>query len=495
MNKELLNIAKEFSGKRILLIGDFMIDKYIHGNCQRIAPEASVPVIDVNQKHSCLGGAANVAANLSALGAQVMFCTVMGKDEALQEAKQLLKDAGIDESYAVTAVERKTIIKTRISSESQLIVRFDEGTETLINAATEEQLIKQIEKVYPCCDAVLISDYNKGILTEKLINRLQELQKAHGKILAIDAKSYEKYRDLKPHFIKPNYQEALKITGEQYALNRKEQVKNWGKILAEQTGAEHIVLTMDKDGIAHFSSAVFISHYEVEKVIAPQVSGAGDSFISAFLLSVLSKAKMKEAVELAVHAAHIAIQKREKTAICTSQDIEEKLTSTSKYLSLPQLKKQIEKQKKEGKQIVFTNGCFDILHCGHVKYLAKAKAKGDILIVGINTDESIKRLKGASRPINNLRERIEVLDALSSIDYIVTFGKKGNDTPIQLIKSLKPHVFAKGGDYSYKYMPEKVIIDEIGCKLELIPFIDNKSTSGTIKRIQDNMIKTQVYAS
>ncbi|WP_410221499.1 D-glycero-beta-D-manno-heptose 1-phosphate adenylyltransferase [Pedobacter sp.] len=495
MNKELLNIARKFSRKRILLIGDFMIDKYIYGNCQRIAPEASVPVIDVNQKHSCLGGAANVAANLNALGAQVMFCTVIGKDDASLEAKQLLNDLGIDETYTVIDHERKTIIKTRISSESQLIVRFDEGTESPINAATEQRIIGQIEKIFPFCDAVLISDYNKGVLTEKIINSLHQLQKTYRKILAVDAKSYEKYRVLKPHFIKPNYQEALKITGEQYALNRIEQVKSWGETLAAQTGAEHIILTMDKDGIAHFNSSTFVSHYEVEKVIAPQVSGAGDSFIAAFLLAVLSRANIKDAVELAVHAAHAAIQKREKTAICALEDIEEKLMSTSKYLSLSQLKKLIERQKQEGKQIVFTNGCFDILHCGHVKYLAKAKAKGDILIVGINTDESIKRLKGASRPINNLHERIEVLNGLASIDYIVTFGKKDDDTPIKLIKALKPHVFVKGGDYTYKYMPEKVIIDQIGCRLELIPFIDNKSTSGTIKRIQDNMIKTQVYAS
>lgn len=494
MNKELLNIVRKFNKKRILLIGDFMIDKYIHGNCQRIAPEASVPVIDINEKHTCLGGAANVAANLSALSAKVMFCTAIGKDEVLKETKELLAASGIDESFIVTDSARKTIVKTRISSESQLIVRFDEGTESVISTATEEWLIKHIESVYQSCDAVLISDYNKGIITDKVISKLAELQNANKKLLAIDAKFYERYRILRPDFIKPNYQEALKITGSQYVRDRKKQVIEWGEVLAAQTGAANIVLTMDKDGIAHFRQSEFVSHYEVEKVVAPQVSGAGDSFISAFLLSVLSGANVKEAIALAVHAAHAAIQKREKTAICTPEDIEEKLINSSKQLSFMQLRKLVAKQRKEGKRIVFTNGCFDILHCGHVKYLAKAKEQGDILIVGINTDESIKRLKGSARPINNLQERIEVLNGLASIDYIVTFGKKNDDTPIQLIKALKPHVFVKGGDYSYKYLPEKAIIDEIGCRLELIPFTDNKSTSSTIKRIQDN-IKAEVYAS
>ena len=494
MNKELLNIVRKFNKKRILLIGDFMIDKYIHGNCQRIAPEASVPVIDINKKHTCLGGAANVAANLSALGAKVMFCTVIGKDEALPEAQQLLDTCRVNENFIITDIERKTIVKTRISSESQLIVRFDEGTESAINTASEKLLIKNIENAYQSCDAVLISDYNKGIITDKVISKLLDLQKANRKILVIDAKSYERYRILRPDFIKPNYQEALNISGNQYVSDRKEQVENWGEILAAQTGAANVILTMDKDGIAHFRQSEFIAHYEVEKVVAPQVSGAGDSFISAFLLSVLCGANVKEAIALAVHAAHAAIQKREKTAICTSGDIEEKLINSSKHLSFMQLRKLVAKQRKEGKRIVFTNGCFDILHCGHVKYLAKAKEQGDILIVGINSDESIKRLKGSARPINNLKERIEVLNGLASIDYIVTFGKKGDDTPIQLIKALKPHVFVKGGDYSYKYLPEKVIIDEIGCRLELIPFTDNKSTSSTIKRIQDN-IKAEVYAS
>ncbi|WP_353137354.1 D-glycero-beta-D-manno-heptose 1-phosphate adenylyltransferase [Pseudopedobacter sp.] len=494
MNRELLNIVRKFNKKRILLIGDFMIDKYIHGNCQRIAPEASVPVIDIHEKHTCLGGAANVAANLSALGAKVMFCTVTGKDGALTEALHLLKTSGIADKYLIADVSRKTIIKTRISSESQLIVRFDEGTDSKINAATEARLIKHIENAYKSCDAILISDYNKGVITDRVISKLLEWQRLSKKLLMVDAKSYERYRILKPDFIKPNYQEALKITGELYAQSRKEQVKKWGALLAAQTGAANIVLTMDKDGIAHFGQSDFISHYEVEQVVAPQVSGAGDSFISAFLLSVLSGANANDAIALAVHAAHAAIQKRKKTAICTPEDIEEKLVNSSKHLSLVQLRKLVAKHRKEGKKIVFTNGCFDILHCGHVKYLSKAKEQGDILIVGINNDESIKRLKGSARPINNLLERVEVLNGLASIDYIVTFGKKGDDTPIQLIKALKPHVFVKGGDYSYKYLPEKVIIDEIGCRLELIPFTDNKSTSSTIKRIQDN-IKTEVYAS
>lgn len=488
-----MNIVRKFKKNRILLIGDFMIDKYIHGACHRIAPEASVPVIDIDEKRSCLGGAGNVAANLRALGSEVLFCTVVGNDDILPELKYLLRSATIDEQFLVLEDSRKTIVKTRVSSDSQLIVRFDDGTESVLEANTEDRLIKHIERAYPLCDAVLISDYNKGVLTDKVIDKLRELRSKNKKILAVDAKSYERYKMLKPDFIKPNYQEGLEITGESYSRLRKEQVQQWSGILAERTGAKNIILTMDKDGIAHFRQSEYISHYDVEQVIAPQVSGAGDSFISAFLLSISAGANIEQSMQLAVHAAHAAIQKREKTAICASADIQEKLVNASKYIPLGELKRIVGKHQKEGKNIVFTNGCFDILHCGHVKYLAKAKEMGDILVVGINNDESIKRLKGSTRPINNLQERIEVLKGLACIDYIVSFGKVGDDTPIQLIKTLKPQVFVKGGDYTYKYLPEKVTIDEIGCKLAFVPFTDNKSTTSTIKQIQET--SQAVYAS
>lgn len=479
-----LTLLNRFKHKKILLIGDFILDIYLKGSCNRIAPEASVPVVDLNEKEICLGGAANVAVNLAALGANVTFCTVVGNDMAFDEAKLLLAKHWIDTKFILADKNRTTITKTRVSTTSQTLVRFDEGTTMPLAAKTEALLIDELITNYSLADAVLIADYGKGVLTKGVIKALQTLRNLDDKFLAVDSKDLGNFACLKPDLVKPNFAEAYKLL----ALNNLQNINisTFAKPLAELTGAKHILVTQDSNAVVHLNEQNDVAHYPVPKIAQPNVSGAGDTFIAACTLAIVSKAKLNDAIKLAISAAAIAIQKPH-TAFCTAKELALYFAGNGKVLTASSAIAEIVKHHKNGgKQIVFTNGCFDILHSGHVNYLKAAKAKGDILVVGLNNDESIKRLKGAQRPINALQDRIEVLAELSCIDYIIPFGKQGDDTPLKLIAKVKPHVFVKGGDYQYKYLPEEALLKSLNCEIVFIPLVANKSTSNVISKIQGN---------
>lgn len=479
---------KKFIGKKILVIGDLILDRYLQGSCSRIAPEATVPVIDLNSSRACLGGAANVAANLSALGASVQLCSVIGIDTSGHCLTNLLNKHGINNELIIHDPERSTICKTRVSSGSQLIVRYDEGSCDPISPTTAEQLKQNIIASFDQVDAVFISDYGKGLLTDGLISTLISLRKKSTQIIAVDARNFALYAALEPTLIKPNYNEAVSLCLFKAAHDKRpEQVKNWGETLYRYSGAKHIFLSMDKDGVCCFKEGNFYLHQPAPTVSNPQVSGAGDTFIATALMALLSGADITSTSELAVSAAALVISEPH-TAVCDIEHLKKNLGEKQKLLlGKQEIKQLVAGYKAQGKRIVFTNGCFDILHSGHVSYLKGSKAQGDVLIVGLNTDESIKRLKGLQRPINSLDDRTEVLSELSCIDHIIPFGESGDDTPISLLEIIKPHFFVKGGDYRHKFLPEKKLLDSIGCKIVFLPTVANRSTSNVISKIQENL--------
>lgn len=482
------HFLSKFKHKKILVIGDLILDRYLQGNCTRLAPEATVPVIDVNLNKDCPGGAANVAANLSALGAETTLCSVIGADGHGTTLTTLLKKLNVNTGLIIHHQDRATLCKTRVSSGSQLIVRYDEGSCHPITQNTTAQLIANIKTVFDSVDAVIISDYDKGVVTSDLITALSVLGGTSKKIFAVDARDFTRYATLEPTLIKPNYAEALALA--QYKAinaNRLEQVKNWGKNLYEHTRAKNILLSMDADGVCCFERGRFSFHCPVPKVANPQVSGAGDTFMATALMALLSGADLSAATTLAVSAASVVINEPH-TAVCNIERLAENFSEKRKLLSnRREIKQLISTYKVQGKRIVFTNGCFDILHSGHVSYLKGSKAEGDILIVGLNNDESIKRLKGLQRPINSLADRIEVLSELSCIDHIISFGEKGDDTPVTLLKQIRPHVFVKGGDYRHKFLPEEKILQDMGCKIVFLPTVANRSTTNVISKIQQNL--------
>lgn len=490
MKDQYLNTLRKFKHLKVLVVGDLILDVYLRGNCGRVAPEACIPVVDLQTRTSCLGGAANVASNLSSLGATVFFCTVIGDDAVADEATTLLKNLNISDEFLVATTQRTTLIKTRICASSQPLVRLDAGNTEPISASMEDLLIAKMRKAFLWADAVLISDYEKGILTDRVIAEISSLIKSRPIPVAVDAKKYERFSILKTLLIKPNYLEATQMVQVHNKLSKRaKQIRTWGEELYQNTNATHIALTLDADGVAHFKNGHFDKHFNVPQITPAYTSGAGDTFLATCFLAMTAKMAVHQAIEMAIKAAAHVIA-REETATCSHRELLAQMIDKQKNVDLAKLLKLTKGFHSSHQRIVFTSGCFDILHSGHVNYLKAAKANGDILIVGLNTDESIRRLKGTSRPINTLKDRIEVLSELNCIDYIVTFGSADDDTPIALIKKIKPNVFVKGDDYRYQSLPEAPILKSLGCDIVFVPLVAHQSTTKLINKISQQLITT-----
>jgi len=485
MKTQISEIVAKFEHQKILVIGDFILDVYLDGVCRRVAPEAGIPILDVNKHHACLGGAGNVVSNLHDLGAQTSFITVMGQDDAAKTAINLLKEKGVHSLCIHFAETGPTLTKTRLRNENQLIYRVDVGQKVNMTPTVINGLLRDIEKAYPKCDAVLISDYDKGSINFQVIELLQKLRETNDKILIVDAKDYEKYKQLSPNIIKPNYQEGLRMTQEEPAANRVQQAMAWSEALWAHSHAQMTTLTLDKDGVICNRRNKTAFHYSLPTASQPQnVSGAGDTFLSALTLACLAGASDYEAIKIGCTAASTGIQKK-LTASCTQQELlYGLLAQQGKILENLSQARTLATTIQKGKKIVLTNGCFDIFHSGHIHYLRQARSLGDMLIVGINTDPSVQRLKGISRPVNTLSDRMEVLKGLECVDYIVPFGDKNNDTPKDLISAILPDLFVKGEDYKNQDFPERELLKSLGIEIQFLPYIPHQSTSKIIDRVQ-----------
>lgn len=478
-----VQIINRFPGKRILVIGDLLLDIYMKGQSTRLCPEAPVPVVDVQERTVLPGGAANAVCNLRALGAAVVFCSVIGNDAEGDEALQLMESMHIDAKNILRSDTRKTITKTRIVSGGQVITRIDHGSESPVHDDITAQLARMLEEVFPSCDAVVISDYDKGVVTEGLVDALIALQIQHKTFIAVDSKRLGLFARLSPSYAKPNYDEALKLLSLPPVHERQEQIRASADALFERVRAPLISVTLDRDGSIMIENGKVTGVFPAPWVQKPFVAGAGDSFISAFVLSHICTGRHDVSAEIATAAASIAIRK-EGTATCSLAELRSYFQIHSKWITaLDDLEEICESYRGDGKRIVFTNGCFDILHSGHVAYLHQAKQCGDVLIVGLNTDESIRRIKGERRPINTLDDRLQVLAGLSSVDHIIPFGSHADDTPVPLIKSARPDVFVKGGNYTKETLPEAKIVERYGGKIVLVESVPNHSTTRIINRI------------
>lgn len=477
------DLITKFLQPSILVIGDLMLDVYLKGASTRLTPEAPVPVVDVTSRLTALGGGANTALNAKYLGAQVSYCSVAGRDEDGQKAAGLLESAGID-AKVLLCPDRQTIVKTRVMAGQQLLTRFDSGSETAITGETERAFIRLLQQEFPRHDAVIIADYCKGLITPAVIAVLQQLNRKHKKFLAVDSRRLECFKSLSPSLVKPNYHEAAQLLGLHVQQHcRAQQINNMGAEIFARTGAAITAVTLDEEGAVIFDGNQPVYYCGAHPVATPNVAGAGDAYISAFTLASLSGADMASSAELAAAAAAVAISKHN-TACCTWEELNAYLSVNDKYITdLAQLQHIAGIYKAQDKKIVFTNGCFDILHSGHVSYLGRARELGHVLMVGINTDESIRRIKGSDRPINTLYDRMEVLAALGAVNHIIPFGSEADDTPIPLIQLIQPHIFAKGGDYTKDSLPEAGLVEQLGGEVILLPLLPGKSTSMIIRRI------------
>lgn len=464
---------------RILVIGDLMIDHYLWGGCERISPEAPVQVVDIARETTVLGGAGNVINNLVSLGAQVSVGGVIGDDENGEELRSMLHSISVESAGLVVQKGRKTSKKSRIIASNQQILRYDKESKEGIDKASERGIVSYVIDVIDTCDIVILSDYGKGVITDAVAGGVIAAAKAAGKKVLVDpkGKDYRKYRGA--YLLTPNKKEASEATG--IVIKDDASLRQALLSLKETCDLECSMITLSEDGIAIYDSSMRRFPTVAKEVY--DVTGAGDTVIASLSFALSSGFSIDEAAPFANHAAAVVVGKIG-SATVTLDEIDEyesslhQSTSDAHIKSHDEIASIAQRLRKEGKSVVFTNGCFDILHVGHVKYLQEAKSYGDVLIVGVNADSSVRALKGPSRPVNPENDRAYILAALESVDYVVMFS---DETPFELIKSISPDILVKGGDYEGK----AVVGAEFAKELRLVQFVDGKSTTATIARINE----------
>ncbi|EAL2830826.1 D-glycero-beta-D-manno-heptose-7-phosphate kinase [Campylobacter lari] len=446
---------------KILVIGDFMVDHYIWCDCTRISPEAPVMVMKSQKEDKRLGGAGNVYANLKSLGAEVFALGLVGDDESGRFLKENLN------AKLLVEKDRKTPLKSRILSHSQQVLRLDDEND--FDTKLEDEIIQEYRKIAKDYDAIILSDYAKGVLTSKVTKALIEHANTLNLPILIDPKGsdFSKYQNAT--LLTPNKKEAIQALGVEKIDNLEKALKK----LKDNLNLAYSIITLSEEGIALFDEKLHIIPAKALEVY--DVTGAGDSVIAMLAYALALKVDIVKACELANDAAAVVVAKVGSVSV-SLEEIKnlKKASFEDKIKSKEELVKLIQNQK-----VVFTNGCFDIMHYGHIKYLEKAKKLGDILVVGLNSDESVKKLKGNSRPINLEFQRACMLASMYFVDYVVIFN---DDTPYELIEFLKPDVLVKGADYKGK----EVVGSNLVKKVELIDFEDGFSTTNIINRIAND---------
>ncbi len=462
----------------ILVIGDLMIDHYLWGKCERISPEAPVQVVAVEKETSVLGGAGNVIHNLKALGAEVSVLSVVGDDANAKELRMLLQKIEVSDAHLFVQEGRNTSKKSRIIASGQQVIRYDKESTEDIDPSIQAQMIDPFDVMIEQYDTLLLSDYGKGVLTIELTQSLIGIAKEKGKKVLIDPKGtdYSKYKGAT--LLTPNKKEAMEAS--KIDIVDEATLLDAIKHLKEYCDLETSLITLSEEGIAIYDDRLR-THPTVAREVF-DVTGAGDTVIASLGFALASGYSIDEAVKFANLSAGVVVGKLGSATATLNEIIEyesslNKSTSNSHMKTLEEITLLSQELKNRGNKIVFTNGCFDIFHVGHVKYLEEAKSYGDVLIVGLNSDASVRRIKGENRPINIEDDRAYILASLKAVDYVVKFYE---DTPYELIKAVQPHILVKGGNYKGK----KVVGEDIADELRLVEFVEGKSTTKIIERIQ-----------
>lgn len=475
--------------KNILVVGDLMLDIYDMGNVSRVSPEAPVPVFLKKSSRYVLGGAANVVANIRSAQQRVSVCSISGVDQAAESISNELDCLGVDEQFILRCADRCTTTKTRIVAQNnQQLVRLDNETTKEITDEQSDELINMIKKSINSFDLIVMSDYNKGLLTPYFCKAIINLASENNIKVLIDVKDkyLEKYAGA--YLLKPNKLELGSLSG--ITITDKESIKKASKVFTEKTGCEYVLTTLGGDGMFLYGKDGSTYVEEAEKREVYDVSGAGDTAISYLAAGIASELTIQEAIHLANVAAGIKVTKlgtapvklREVLNDMSHPKNKREDSFTHKIISWDDL--EFIKEAHEGQRIVFTNGCFDIIHMGHVTYLNKAANLGDLLIVGLNSDASVKRLKGENRPINSQQDRAGVLAALRSVDFVVVFDE---NTPERLIEAITPNVLVKGGDYVGNTIVGADYVRHYGGVVVTIPLVEGKSTTNMINEMKKSI--------
>src|SRR5215469_1319170 len=470
-----------FSRLKVLVVGDIMLDRYIHGEVERISPEAPVPVIRHAQRYERAGGAANVAMNLAGLGCKAVLAGFWGDDTEQGELATILERAGID-TVGVVSSSRPTISKTRIVGRMQQLLRLDIESQEAPPQVEADRLRERATELVSKVNAVILSDYAKGALTGELCESVIRAARAVGVPVLVDPKTkdFSKYNGATT--VCPNLGELSAATG--VPAHETEALLDAAQTLLAEHDFEYLTVTMSEKGITLLQrDGRYHSPARAREVF--DVSGAGDTVIATLAASLAGGLKVETAVEVANLAAGIVVGKIGTVPIAQHELIaaltpSTGLTAGEKILDLERVKRRVAEWRASGETIVFTNGCFDLLHVGHLKLLEDCRRFGTKLVLGLNTDASVCRLKGPTRPIVGERERARVMAALAAVDAVVLFEE---DTPLELIRALRPNVLVKGGDDTIETVVGHEEVIASGGRVEIVPKVEGFSATNIVKKL------------
>ncbi|WP_028467465.1 D-glycero-beta-D-manno-heptose-7-phosphate kinase [Nisaea denitrificans] len=479
--------VESLSGVRLLCVGDAMLDRFVYGAVDRISPEAPVPVLRIERETAMLGGAGNVVRNLVALGAEACFISVIGRDAAGRELTGLVAEEPGVESHLLTVPGRETTIKTRYVAGAQQLLRADQENVHAIDAGLEEDLISRAVADLEDSSALVLSDYGKGLLTDSILGALISAARNKGRPIIVDPKGtdYTRYRGATA--ITPNRRELSEASG--MPAGSTDEIVAAARHIIETAGIGAVLVTRSQDGMTYVSGNPDDEplHFDAVAREVFDVSGAGDTVVAVLAASLGRGIPVAEGIELANAAAGIVVGKMG-TAVAYASELaaafraHDLLQGEVKVASPDMIAKRAEEWRKQGLKVGFTNGCFDLLHPGHVSLMRQAKAACDRLIVGLNSDASVSRLKGPARPVQSEAARASVLASLASVDGIAIFSE---DTPQELIEMIRPDVLVKGADYTVETVVGADFVQSYGGKVVLAGLEDGHSTTATIARMNE----------
>ncbi len=480
MTGGLISIARSARPVTVGVVGDLILDRYLRGETERISPEAPIPVLAVDQEEVRLGGAGNVVANLLSIGAEVWVGGVVGADKNGVTLCDSLREAGANVDAVVVDPGRPTIEKTRLIARSQQMLRFDREKTHALEPAVESALVAKIAALALRSDIVVASDYAKGVLTKPVLAALF----ACGKRVLVDPKGtdYSKYRGA--YAITPNRHEAEAAT--HVKITDDASLERAAALLFDIVGSPVVIITLGKDGIYCSERGVGAFHIQTEAKKVFDVTGAGDTVIGLLARYLGAGVDLRHAVRIANAGAGIVVGKLGAVSV-SPQELYRALSDPGdeivrdKILSRDEAASIARDLRAKGQRIVFTNGCFDLLHAGHARYLAQARAQGDVLIVGLNSDESVRQLKGDGRPLLAMDDRAQLLAALGVVDFVVPFSEL---TPQSLIEEITPSVLVKGADWKGKGVVGSEWVERHGGRVFFADFLDGRSTTGLVERIK-----------
>ncbi|RAK61203.1 D-glycero-beta-D-manno-heptose 1-phosphate adenylyltransferase [Phenylobacterium hankyongense] len=470
-------------GRRVACVGDLMVDRFVYGDVSRVSPEAPIPVLARTRELVMLGGAGNVARNVAALGGSVCLVGLVGGDADGHEASRLVGEEGHVEGYLVTDADRPTTLKTRFVSGGQQLLRVDLEASRAATGEVEQRLVRTLRDAAQGAGAILLSDYGKGVVTDAVIAAAREAAQAAGAKLVVDSKARSFARYGAVDLIKPNAAELAHATDLPTGTDAEIEVALARAL--ELWEARAILVTRAAKGVSLAVRGEPVRHVPTAPREVFDVSGAGDTTLAALGLALAAGAPLNDAIAFAQLASGVAVGKVGTATVSPEELVEATISAhmapaEAKIATPQRMADEVARWRAKGLRVGFTNGCFDILHKGHVAYLAQARAWCDRLIVGLNSDDSVRALKGEGRPVNDLESRALVLAGLGSVDLVVPFE---DDTPLKLIEAARPDVLVKGADYAESEVVGADLVKAWGGEVRLAQIVDGYSTTAAIARM------------